>query len=215
MPPKAKPSQDFVIIDDIRDGVVVLKDGSLRSVVMTTSVNFSLKSAEEQEATVFQFQNFLNSLDFSLQISILSRKLYIEDYLNGLREKERAQKNDLLRMQTAEYIQFIQEFVDMQNIMSKYFYVVVPFFVTSRAKESFFGNISGLFGGSSATKKKEAEDLASKNFEVNKEQLWQRTENVMDGLRSFGIKSILLKDDELRDLYYTLYNPGEDVKKTS
>jgi type IV secretory pathway VirB4 component len=211
MPGQGRASQDFVIVKEIRDGVLIMKDNSLRAIIMTSSVNFSLKSTEEQEATIFQFQNFLNSLDFPLEITILSRKLYIDDYIATLKEKERVQKNDLLRMQTTEYIQFIQTFVEMQNIMSKFFYVVVPFYISEKKKESMLTSLTSVFNR--APKKTEKEAMED-NFVVLKEQLWQRMENVMDGLRSFGIKSVILKNDELMELFFALYNPGEEQKKT-
>jgi type IV secretory pathway VirB4 component len=210
MPGQGRASQDFVIVKEIRDGVLIMKDNSLRAIIMTSSVNFSLKSTEEQEATIFQFQNFLNSLDFPLEITILSRKLYIDDYIGTLKEKERLQKNDLLRMQTTEYIQFIQTFVEMQNIMSKFFYVVVPFYISEKKKQSLLTSLTSVFN--KAPKKTEKEAMED-NFAVLKEQLWQRVENVMDGLRSFGIKSVILKNDELMELFFALYNPGEEQKK--
>jgi len=211
MPGQGRASQDFVIVKEIRDGVLIMKDNSLRAIIMTSSVNFSLKSTEEQEATIFQFQNFLNSLDFPLEITILSRKLYIDDYIATLKEKERLQKNDLLRMQTTEYIQFIQTFVEMQNIMSKFFYVVVPFYISEKKKQSLLTSLTSVFNKAPKRTEKEATE---DNFVVLKEQLWQRVENVMDGLRSFGIKSVILKNEELMELFFALYNPGEEQKKT-
>jgi type IV secretory pathway VirB4 component len=209
---KGKPSQSFVAVREIRDDVIIMKDGSLRAIIMTSSINFALKSTEEQEATIFQFQNFLNGLDFSLEICILSRKLYIDEYLNALREKERLQKNDLLRMQTTEYIQFVQTFVEMQNIMSKYFYLAVPFFPIEEKKSSFTDNLLNTFVSGS---KKSAEEEKEGSFAVFKEQLWQRVENIVSGLRMFGLKSVVLKEEELMEMLYTLYNPGEEQRSVN
>jgi type IV secretory pathway VirB4 component len=209
---KGKASQSFVAVREVRDDVIIMKDDSLRAIVMTSSINFALKSAEEQEATIFQFQNFLNSLDFSLEICILSRRLYVDEYLNALREKERQQKNDLLRMQTAEYIQFVQTFVEMQNIMSKYFYLVVPFFPVEEKKASFTDSLFNTFSGGA---KKTAAEEKEGSFAVFKEQLWQRVENIVSGLRMFGLKSVVLKEEELMEMLYTLYNPGEEQRSVT
>ena len=123
----SQPSQDILQIDEVRDGVLILKDRSMRAVVMASSLNFALKSADEQTAIIMQFQNFLNSLDFSLQFFVTSRKLNIEPYLETLAEAEKKQTIDLLKIQTAEYIEFVRTFVRAANIVTKSFYVVVPF----------------------------------------------------------------------------------------
>ncbi|MFH1509575.1 MAG: hypothetical protein ABID67_00280, partial [Candidatus Nealsonbacteria bacterium] len=120
-------TQQFLEIDQIKEGVVVLKNKSLRGVLMVSSLNFSLKSTEEQEATIYQFQNFLNSLDFSLEIVIQSRKLNITGYLDKLSEIAKKQKNELLKVQTLEYQKFIKELIAGGQILSKTFFAVVPF----------------------------------------------------------------------------------------
>ena len=135
----AKATQDFVPIKEIRDGVIVTKDGSLQLILMASSLNIALKSEDEQAAIILQFQNFLNSLDFSLQIFIQSRKYDIRPYIALLEERERAQLNDLLKIQTREYISFIKSFTETTNIMSKNFFVVVPYapsVLTSQKRDS-------------------------------------------------------------------------------
>ena len=117
----SKSSQDFVPVKEVRDGVLILKDGSIRRILMASSLNFALKSAPEQESIIYQFQTFLNSIDFSVQIFIQSRRYDIRPYLAILEEREREQLNDLLKIQTREYINFIQEFMEMTNIMTKNF----------------------------------------------------------------------------------------------
>ena len=124
---QAQATQQLVDVEAIRDGVIIVKSGSMRAVLMCSSVNLALKSQDEQDALIYQYQNFLNGLDFSVQFVIHSRKLDISDYISGLKETLKNQDNELLRIQTEEYIDFIQGFVGMQNIMSKTFLVVVPY----------------------------------------------------------------------------------------
>ncbi len=200
-------SQSFVPIKEIRDGVVIMKDNSIRSVLMTSSVNFALKSNDEQEGIIFQFQNFLNTLNFSIQIFTQSRKLDIRPYIGLLEGVLKEQRNDLLRIQTREYIEFIKNFTESVNIMSKSFFIVVPYVpALIQGKGNMIKNMMG---------KNNAEDnLASKtdNFEENKTQLEQRVEVVMQGLNRMGIRAVPLGTDELVELYYKLFNPGETEK---
>lgn len=205
----AQPTQKFLAIDQIRDDVVLLKDGSMRSVLMSSSVNFALKSSEEQEATIYQFQNFLNSLDFSLQIVIHSRKMKIDDYLAQVKEKEKAQTDELLRVQTAEYYEFIKSFVAMTSIMSKTFYAIVPYSPATAAQAAGGGLFAKLMGGGKPAAS--VSDSAEK-FGENKNQLWQRVEAVRAGMNTFGIRSAPLKTEELIELYFGLYNPEEAAK---
>jgi len=123
----AKATQDFVPIEEVRDGIVILKDGSMRAIVMTSSLNFALKGADEQEAILSQFQNFLNSLEFPVQIFIQSRDLDIRPYIALLEERYKEQTNDLMQIQTREYIEFVKKFVEGTDIMSKHFFIVVPY----------------------------------------------------------------------------------------
>ena len=125
--PKVSPTQQFLEIDQIREGVVVLKNKSLRGIIMVSSLNFALKSDEEQKAVIYQFQNFLNSLDFSLEIMVQSRRLNITGYYDKLSDLEKKQENELLKIQIGEYRKFIEKLVAGGSIMSKNFFVVVPF----------------------------------------------------------------------------------------
>src|SRR3990167_3113540 len=124
---KAKATQDFVPIREVRDGIIVLKDGGLRAIVLANSINLSLKSDDEQRAIIFQFQSFLNTLDFSVQISVQSRKLDIRPYLLLLEERMKVQNEPLLKLQTREYIEFIKNFTESVSIMTKSFFVTVPY----------------------------------------------------------------------------------------
>lgn len=201
----AKPTQSFVPIKEIRDGVIVLKDGSLRSILLASSLNFALKSSEEQQSIIFQFQNFLNSINFSIQIYTQSRRLDIRPYIALLEERLKDQVGDLMKMQTREYIEFIKSFTESTSIMTKSFFIVVSYSApalggTTAIKKSFFGG-----GGT----KKEQEKTT---FEESRSQLQQRVEVVEQGLVRCGIRIANLGTEELIELFYKTFNPG-DVEK--
>jgi len=203
--PDSKNSQDFVPIKEIRDGVVVLKDGSLRGVVLTSSVNFALKSADEQNAIIYQFQNFLNSINFSIQIFIESRRLDIRPYIALLENVKKDQQNELLQVQTKEYIEFIKSFTDSVNIMTKSFFIVIPYIpAIIQTKKGFMSSIMG--------KSEQASKERSESFEENRTQLLQRMEVVMAGLTRMGVRAIPLGTEEVVELYYKLFNPGDTEK---
>lgn len=195
-------TQQFVPLREIRDGIVILKSGQLCMVLLASSINFAFKSIEEQEAILSQFQSFLNTLDFSLQIYIQSRRLDIRPYLNLLKEREVFQDNDLMRMQLREYIDFIQAFTADNDIMSKNFFVVIPY---TPGVTDIKGGISGIFHASE--EKKEA--LTAEKFAEDRTQLEQRVGIVEQGLARIGVRSIPLGTDELTELYYHIFNPEE------
>lgn len=163
---------------------------------MVSSLNFTLKSEEEQNAILYQFQNFLNSLDFSLEIVVQSRKLNITGYLDKLKELEKAQKSELLKIQTADYRKFIEDLIGGGEIMSKSFYVVVPFTLIE---------IPGL----TSTKDSSIKQLSEERFQQAKFQLWQRMEFVALGLRRCGLQTAPLNTSELIELFWSLYHPEE------
>jgi hypothetical protein len=205
----AKSSQDFVPIKEVRNGVIVLKDGSLRSILITSSLNLSLKSYDEQIATISAFQSFINSLDFPAQICVQSRRLDIRPYLLTLENRIMEQVEPLLKIQTREYIDFIRSFTDEVNIMTKTFYIVVPY--TSTTINSNNQIIDTLLGGKGSKKQakdtKEAMDLAS--FEEKRSQLEQRIGIIMSGLSRMGIRAKELKTDQVVELFYKTFNPGD------
>lgn len=201
--PSSVSSQQFLAIDTIRENVIVLKDGGFRVVLMCSSLNFALKSTEEQDAIVFQFQNMLNSLDFPVQFLIHSRRLNIEPYLDELQERQKTEENELLKLQITEYLEFVRTFVEMTNIMSKTFYVAIPYTPAITAT-GFFGNIFSTLG----LKKEESKERID-TFEEYKSQLWQRVDTVVTGLLRLGIRSAPLNTEELIELFYGLYNPTE------
>jgi type IV secretory pathway VirB4 component len=188
-------TQQFLEIEDIREGALILKDKSLRGVLAVSSLNFALKSEEEQNAIIYQFQSFLNALDFSVQIYIQSRKLNITGYLERLKELEREQKNELLKIQTREYIKFIENLLAESQIMTKNFYVVVPFVPVL---------VPGMRG-----KKEKSLSLSEEEFERAKTQLWQRMEFVAQGLRRCGLFCVPLNTTELIELFWSIYHPEE------
>jgi type IV secretory pathway VirB4 component len=206
------PTQEFVPIKEVRDGTVILKDGSLRAVLLTSSVNFALKSEDEQKSIIFQFQNFLNSLDFPLQVFIQSRKLDIRPYIAILEERYKEQTSDLLKIQTREYIEFIKTFTDSSNIMTKSFFIVIPYSPTLiQTGRGVGGNVdtlkSTLLGREQNAGMSGSQTLAE--FEEHRTQLEQRIAIVEQGLTRVGIRLVQLGTEEVIELFYKLFNPGE------
>lgn len=197
---KKQATQDFVPIRDIKQNVVVMKDGRMCSILLASSINFALKSFDEQRAILGQFQTFLNTLDFSIQFYIQSRRLDIEPYLTQLREREPQQDNDLMRIQLREYISFIKTFVTEVDVMSKNFFIVIPY--TPKSLD-IGGGISSILGGN----KKQKTDEAS--FEEHRLQLEQRASLVEQGLNRIGVRTIALEDEALVELYYHIFNPAD------
>ncbi len=205
----AKATQDFVPIKEVRDGIVVLKDGGLRAVVLATSVNLSLKSEDEQKATILQFQSFLNTLDFPVQISIQSRKLDIRPYLLLLENRMKVQNEPLLKLQTKEYMDFIRNFTETVSIMTKSFFVVVPY-----TQVSFSSKDASVLGKIFSKKSKKEEKLeAQLDFEEKRSQLEQRVSVIQQGLSRCGIKSAQLGTEEVVEVFYKVFNPGEQEGK--
>lgn len=194
-------TQRFVPIKDIRDKVVIQNDGRMTMVLLASSINFALKSYDEQRAVLQQFQNFLNTLDFSLQIHMQSRRLNIKPYLTLLSGLEDKQDNDLMRIQLREYMAFIQSFTDEVDVMSKNFFVAISY---APGTANLSKGISGLFtpGGKRGAG-------TDREFELDRSQLEQRVSLVADGLARVGVKTIALGKDELVELFYHIYNPGD------
>jgi hypothetical protein len=199
-------TQDFIPIKEIRDGIVVLRDGSLRAILLASALNIALKSQEEQQAIIFQFQGFLNSLDFPIEISVQSRRYDIKPYLLTLEKRIEQQTEELLRLQTREYIEFIRWFTDSVNIMSKKFYVVIPYsggsFVNARKSK---GILDTLFPSSKSSFQEETQ-----RFEEQRSQLEQRIAIVKGGLSRFGVRSEQLNTQQAIEVFYNMFNPGEN-----
>ncbi|UZE93381.1 MAG: hypothetical protein IB617_00935 [Candidatus Nealsonbacteria bacterium] len=192
-------TQQLLEVDKIKEGVVVLKNKALRGILMVSSLNFALKSEEEQKAIIYQFQSFLNSLDFSLEIIIQSRKLNITGYLDKLKELGIKEKNELLKLQIGEYEKFIEELIAGGAIMSKNFFVVVPFILAELPR----------LIKSEDDAKKTKKTLTEERFQRAKIQLWQRMEFVALGLRRCGLQGIPLNTIELIELFWSLYHPEQ------
>lgn len=194
-------TQDFLKVDQIRDGVLVLKNKGLRAVLMCSSLNFALKSDEEQQAIIYQFQNFLNSLDFSCQILVQSRKINITGYLEKLKTIEEREKNELLRVQISDYRDFVASLIEGGSIMQKSFYVIVPFSPFETKK------LSGKGGGFS-----KSFSLSEERFQRAKVQLMQRAEFVALSLRRCGVQAVPLNTIELIELLWASYHPTESER---
>ncbi len=202
----SKTTQDFVPIKEVRDGIVILKDGGMRSIIMASSLNFALKSSDEQKSIIFQFQNFLNSLDFSVQIFVQSKKLDIKPYLALLEERYKEQITELMKIQTREYIEFIRTFTENTNIMTKSFFVVIPY--SPSVLNTNNNVVVKLMGRTPKEKTPENAD----NFDENRSQLEQRVSVVEQGLVRCGIRVVGLGTEEIVELFYKIFNPGDGEK---
>ncbi|MBU0661023.1 hypothetical protein KKG22_02475 [Patescibacteria group bacterium] len=197
-----RPStQAHLPISEIKEGIVVLKDGTLRSVMITSSINFALKSEDEQTALISSYVGFLNSLDFPLQIIVQSRRLQIQPYLDNLRKIEKDQTNELLQIQIADYRAFIKELVDIGEIMTKQFYIVVPYDPLSNKKKSFWSRAKEIFHPAITVK------LKDEKFQKRKQDLDSRVRQVIGGLTSMGLYVAPLDTQAVIELFYNTYNP--------
>lgn len=202
----SKPSastQRYLDIAEIRDDIVVMKDGTLRAVLLVSSINFSLKSLDEQNAIMQGYMSFLNSLDGPIQIVIQSRKLNVEEYQSRLKEQEKDQANDLLREQIRDYRQFVGELVELGEIMQKKFLVIVPFNPATSTRKGFFARMSEVLSPLAAVR------LKDERFRERKKELMVKVTSVQAGLNSMGVKSAMLDTQSLIELYYESYNPLE------
>lgn len=215
--PRPPTSSSAVLpFSEVRDGVVVLNDGTLRSIMLVSSVNFALKSEDEQRAIVSGYISFLNALTFPLEIVVQSRKLNIDRYLSRLHDLERAQANELLRMQTADYRQFVEELLDLAEIMTKRFYVVVPYDPVGDQGRGFWRRVVSALSASATVK------LREEKFRRYHDELRKRTSLVQLGLGQLGLTCVTLDTAELIELLYRTYNlelgdvqPLADITKLS
>lgn len=197
-------------IKDIKNGVLVLNNGDLRMILMTSSLNFGLKSADEQAAIILQFQNFLNSLEFPIQIFIQSKRLDIRPYIKMLEDREKLQLIDAMKIQTHEYIGFIRDFTNRTNIMSKTFFIVVPHNRVKRVGKAGGGGIlGGMFPGKGGSAPKKPTKEEEQDFEEARIQLEQRASIVEQGLARCDIRTTRIGTEEITELFYRKFNPGE------
>ncbi len=204
---KAKGTQEFVPLKEVRDGLVILKNGSLRALLMASSINLALKSNDEQQAIIGQFQNFLNSLEFQVQFFIESRDLDIRPYIALLEERYVAELDDLMKIQIREYITFIRDFTERANIMTKNFFIVVPYDPALIARGK--GGLSGLSTFLPTGRGEIGGVLTDEQFEQYRTQLEQRVSVIEQGLVRTGVRVVKLGTEEVIELFYKLFNPGE------
>lgn len=198
----SQATQSFVPVKEVRNGVVILKDEGYRGILMCSAMNFALKSEDEQRAIIGGFQSFLNTLDFSVEMVVHSRKMDIRPYLALLSERLEAQQSELMRIQVREYIEFVKGFTDTTEIMTKLFYVVVPY--TPSAGTKIVQSLP--FPG----RKREATPSGTKDsFEQDRVQLEQRMALVASGLGASRIRAVALSTEEVIELLYRSFNVGQ------
>jgi len=197
----SQPAQAFVPVKEVRSGTIILKEGGYRGILMCSSVNFALKSENEQRGIIGGFQNFLNTLDFSIQIVVHSRKMDIRPYLELLREREGQQQTELMRIQIREYEQFVASFAESANIMTKTFYLIVPY--APAAASAVRSSLPFL------NTRSQGSDGATDDFEEHRAQLEQRMSLVASGLGSSGVRAAALGTEEIIELLYRSFNLGE------
>jgi len=204
--PKPPSTIQYLDIAEVKEDIVVMKDGTLRAVLLCSSVNFALKSEDEQNATIQAYVGFLNSIDFPLQIVIQSRKLNIDGYLQKLTELEKQQTNELLRVQISEYVAYIKELISLGEIMTKRFYVVVPYNPSTDKRRGFWQRLSSIFAAAGTIR------LSHDQFAHYAEALNQRVGFAQGGLSSMGVTAARLDTQSLIELYYSTYNP--EIRET-
>lgn len=199
----SKSTQQTLLISEIKDGVVVLRDGSIRGVILGSAINFELMSAQEKDAVEYAYQGFLNSLHFPVQIVIRSQQIDLSGYIEKLEGLRGEQPNELLGALMDDYISNIKGLVEEVNIMDKQIYIVVPYFppLFEQKKGNLVTNLQGAF--------KPAEEITvtEEDFHNYKQELSERMSLVSSGLSQMGIRAIALGSQELVDLYYSWYNP--------
>lgn len=198
--PKRPTTQSTLLISEIKQDTVVMKDGTIRAVLMVSSINFALKNEDEQNAIIQGYVSFLNALDHPLQILIQSRKLQIKPYMDRLLEQEKNQTNELLRTQTADYRSFVKELVSLGEIMSKQFYVIVPYDPRSNKNKGFFSRLGEVVNPAAAVK------LKGDKFTKRKYDLDMRVRQITGGLGSVGLTTVRLDTQSLIELYFSTYN---------
>lgn len=196
---------NFVPIKEVKEGIVVLDDGTLVAISLATSINLSLKSAGEQTAILNSFKAFLNTLDFPVQIAIQSRKMDIEPYIKLLESRLKDQENELIKLQIMEYIAFIKNFTENINVMEKQFFLVVSYKSVIISGQSNNGFLSKILGNKNKKKTNENEDIV---FRESRIQLEQRVSLVNSVLSRTGVKTKLLDTEAVLEVFYSIYNPG-------
>ncbi len=207
-------TQNTLQIAEIRDGIVIMNDGSFRAVVMAKSINFDLMSPQERDSVEFAYQGFLNSLYFPVQIFVNSRKVDLRPYIEKLDKIRSEHDNMLLALLMEDYIGYIDALAQQTNIMDKKFYVIIPFFPVADVQQAitqsknFFTGLKDMFAS-----KEQHVTINEHDLEKAKEELRNRVQAVLGGLQDAGIKSIPLDTQELIELYYDVYNPDTATRQ--
>jgi len=203
-PKPGVPSQKFMDVAEIRDDIVIMRDGTLRVVLLVSSINFSLKSVDEQNAIVQAYMQFLNGLDYPIQVVIQSRRMNIDHYMMQLDENEKNQPNDLLKRQIKDYKAFVKQLVDLGDIMQKRFYVVVPLnpaIDKGTVQKGFVQRLTDIFSPTIVGK------LTEERFQKLKFDLSLRVNQIIGGLSSMSLNAAQLDTQSLIEMLYTVYNP--------
>lgn len=214
-PPKANmnSTQNTLQIAEIRDGIVIMNDGSYRAVVLARSINFDLMSAQEREAVEYAYQNFLNSLYFNIQISVRSRKVDMRPYLEKLEKVRSENDNMLLALLMEDYIYYITQLVEQTNIMNKQFYIVIPYYKEIGGKQ-VLGETGGLFSSLlGGDKNRQHLVINEADLTKAKTELQNRVQSVVNGLLQLGVQAVPLDTQELIELYYDVYNPDTATRQ--
>ncbi len=210
---KANTTQNSLLLSELRDGMIIMADGSFRAVVACKSINFDLMSSREREGVEFSYQNFLNALYFPIQIFIRSQRVDIGPYLDQLENIRRSQDNMLLGVLMDDYIQFIDVLSQEANIMDKSFFVVIPYYPAgdmANVVEQGKGFFSKIFAVNKATPVTRIDKAA---YEKAKDEIKNRVDSVISGLTQVGIQAVQLNTKELGELYYNVYNPDTAVRE--
>jgi len=194
-------TQQYLDIAEFKENTVIMRDGTLRAILLVSSINFALKSEDEQNAIISAYVSFLNNINYPLQIVAQSRELNIDNYMEQLKQKEKEQTNELLKIQTSEYIQYIGELISLGKIMNRRFYLCIPYNPLADKHKNFFSSITDAFRPATLLKMKD------KKFLRLKAQLEQRIENIISGLKSTGLNAVQLDTQGLIELFYNTYNP--------
>lgn len=204
---QAASTQQHVPIAGVRNGIIILKDSSYRLILSVSPINFSLKSEQEQNSIIFKYQSFLNSLHFPIQVTMQSKKLDLTPYLQKMRKGLEKQENELIRMQTEDYIDFVSQLINIANIMSKSFFVTISHIPLSLPKLSFFDKLMGRSHQSSVLR------ISDTDFKANSEELLEKGNLIASGLGSIGLRVRQLTTQEVLEMFYNLYNPEESGKE--
>jgi hypothetical protein len=202
----AQSTQEYVDVAGIKEGVVILKSGGLRMILMSSSINFALKSEEEQNAIIANYQGFLNSLVFPVQIVMQSRRLDLDSYVAKLDEAYEQESNELIQIQIQDYTSFIKRLVSVANIMDKKFFIIIPYSPVNIQKRGLFDKI---FNPAKIAKV----NISDNEFKRFKEELSQRASVIINGLSAIGVKAAALNTQQVADLLYSTYNPEEGNKE--